>query len=525
MNSLPDLKGRMAYKAWKRVGIKHHHGVNVPLFSLHTKKSCGVGEYLDLLPLIDWCSSLGMDVIQLLPLNESGSDPSPYNALSSCALHPIYLSLHALPHLNIKSKPFKTKQFNRAKRLNYHAVYREKLKFLYDYVQKTREKLKKGSEYEAFVTKHQWLPTYALFRTLKDLYCHIHWKHWPKQMRFPTKLTLKTLYVKHAEEMEKHLLIQYLCFMQLQKVKSYATSKGVYLKGDIPILVSPDSADVWAHTPFFDFTYVAGSPPSQSQPKGQYWGFPLYQWHAIEEDHFSWWKQRLQTAEELYHIYRIDHVIGFFRLWAIPLGQTSKNGIFIPKDPSLMQIQGRKILEYLLTFSQMLPIAETLGEIPLFASTLLSKLAIPGTKVLRWERDWKKDEQFIPIKDYNPISMSSVSTHDTDTVTLWWQKEREEARAYAAFKGWVYQKELSCEHTLDILRDCHHSGSLFHINLFQEYLALIPELTWEDPEDERINYPGTIHPFNWSYRYKLPLEKLLSHPKLYAKMEEVLNNS
>ncbi len=523
MSLLPDLKGKMTYSAWKRVGIKHHHGINVPLFSLRTKKSCGVGEYLDLLPLIDWCSCLNMDIIQLLPLNESGSDPSPYNALSSCALHPIYLSLHALPYLDQASTICKAQKYTNTKRLSYHAVYREKLKFLYNYVQKTGNKLKKRGDYELFLAKHHWLPTYALFRTLKEVHRHIHWKHWPKEVRAPTKLTLKALYIKHAKEMQVHLLIQYLCFMQLQKVKSYATSKGVYLKGDIPILVSSDSVDVWAHTPFFDFTHVAGSPPNPSDPKGQYWGFPLYQWNAIEQDQFSWWKQRLKTAEELYHIYRIDHVIGFFRLWAIPPDQTPANGVFIPKDPSLMLAQGKKILAYLITFSQMLPIAETLGQIPPFAYNILSELAIPGTKVFRWEKDWKKGEKFIPSKEYSPISMSSVSTHDTDTVALWWQKETKEARSYAAFKGWVYQKELSCDCILDILRDSHYSGSLFHINLLQEYLALTPELTWKDPEDERINYPGTIHPLNWSYRYKLPLEKLTSDPKLRAKMEKVLN--
>ena len=279
LESYPSTK-----TAWKHVGKRHHHGINIPLFGIHTEKSCGVGEFFDLLPLIDWCNKLGMDVVQLLPLNESGRDPSPYNALSSCALHPIYLSLHALPYLEGMDQEIASlRSFNKTKRMHYLLVYEEKLKFLKTYLNSSKKHLKKEASYEAFVTKHEWLAPYALFRVLKERYNHIHWKHWPENERSPSHSQKRKLYEKYADSMEFYFLVQYLCFSQLQKVKAYATSKNVFLKGDVPILVSPDSADVW-HTPsFFDFNHVAGSPPNKFDKEGQYWGFPLYNWKAMHE--------------------------------------------------------------------------------------------------------------------------------------------------------------------------------------------------------------------------------------------------
>lgn len=516
------FKHSILQMAWENVGIRTHHGLNIPLASIHTEKSCGCGEFYDLFPLIDWCHAIGMDVVQLLPLNESGRDPSPYNALSSCALHPIYLSLHALPYLDGMEKKLEPmRELTRTKHLHYHLIYKEKMAFLRMYLNRVKEEIKKEASYTDFVQKHDWLPSYALFRALKNHHEHIHWKHWPEELRSPSKSQMKTLLAKHENAVEFHFLIQYLCFQQLKKVKDYCTSKGVFLKGDVPILVSPDSADVWYHPTFFDFKHVAGSPPNRFNPEGQSWGFPLYNWKAMDEDHFEWWKKRLLTAKELYHLYRIDHIIGFFRLWAIPPHASPAQGKYIPTDPSLMEAQGRHTLEILARFTDMLPIGEDLGIVPPFISKCLKDYGIPGTKVFRWQRDWKEGGHFIPYADYDPVSMTSVSTHDLDTVRLWWQKKPEEALAYAHFKNWTYEKDLSPEKHFEILWDNHHSGSLFHINLLQEYLALVPELTWEDPEDERINYPGTVQPRNWSYRYKLPLEKILSNSQLNEKMKKI----
>ena len=171
----------------------------------------------------------------------------------------------------------------------------------------------------------------------------------------------------------------------------------------------------------------------------------------------------------------------------------------------------------------MMPIGEDLGTVPPEVRKSLLDLGICGTKVLRWEREWKQPgEPFIPIAQYQPVSMSTVSTHDSDQVNLWWSVHSEEAKTFAQMKGWDYIVPLPLEHYRQILWDSHHTASLFHINLLQEYLALFPELHYANPELERINVPGTISNRNWSIRYKPTVEQLVQHEGLKQCMRELI---
>ena len=507
-----------AGKGWKKVGVKHHHGIQIPLLSIWTEKSFGNGEFLDLILLINFLSDVGMDILQLLPLNDSGADPSPYNALSSTALHPIYLSLHALPYLNSPLPNFNSE----TKRIPYWDLLDRKLDFLKRYIHEIGNKITSEKGYQIFIEKSPHLHDYALYKVLKDKNkCHL-WKKWPDEIRNISKHRRKMLGKNFENEMSFHLILQYLCHTQLEKVKKHAERKGVFLKGDIPILLSPDSADVWAHQEFFDLTFCAGSPPNPFDPKGQLWKFPLYKWKVMEKNHFEWWRKRIEVAAKYFHLYRIDHILGFFRIWAIPQGKTPAEGLFIPSEAPIMEIQGKKLLETLLSFSEMLPLGEDLGDPPSFVRATIKELGIPGTKIFRRYRKWKTDRCFIPYADYIPASISSVSTHDIETVRLWWERFPEEAKDYASFKGWAYKPNLSLEYQKEILYDNHHSGSLFHVNLLQEYLALTPELTWGNPEDELINIPGTKNNFNWTYRYRFPLETLIKSKELKERIQAVL---
>lgn len=489
---------------WENIGKKHHHGIQVPLLSLWTEKSFGTGEFLDLIPLIDFLSSAGMNILQLLPLNDSGPDPSPYNALSSTALHPIYLSLHSLPHLKEPPPPFKVE----SNRLPYFEILDRKLDFLKSYVHEVGDEITSSKEYQSFIEKNHHLYDYARYKTLKNLHkCH-HWETWSK-----------TILPEDSPEITFYLILQYLCHIQLEKVKKHAEKRKVFLMGDIPILLSPDSADVWAHQEFFDLSLQAGSPPNPFDPAGQLWKFPLYKWNVLEENHFEWWRKKIQTAAQYFHLYRIDHILGFFRIWAIPKGKTPAEGSFVPSDPPLMELQGRKLLENLLSFSDMLPLGEDLGNPPPFVRETMRALEIPGLKIFRRNRNWNTDRSFIPYEDYHPLSVSSVSTHDLEPVSLWWKKFPDEAKDYAAFKNWDYHPSLPPEMLQEILYDNHHSGSLFHINPLQEYLGCLPDLTWENPEDEQINIPGTESSFNWTYRFKHSLETLTSSQKLHALLQ------
>ena len=305
---------------WKKIGMRPRHGIDIPLFSLRTYKSCGIGEFLDLILLIDWCHERGFEVIQLLPLNDSGNDPSPYNALSSCALHPIYLSLGNLPG---RPKPLSGSSLNNLPRLSYLEVLTLKLNFLRQYFTNEGEKIASSTSFKQFVEKSPWLIPYALFKVLKDKLQHTPWTTWPQKLKIPD---LNQLQQEHGAEIEFYLVLQYLCHLQLQEARAHAISKGILLKGDIPILISQDSVDVWSKPHLFNFALAAGAPPDAYNREGQYWGFPLFNWEDLKASDFLWWKERLKAAAQYFDLYRIDHVVGFFRIWAIPTRSLSAGG-------------------------------------------------------------------------------------------------------------------------------------------------------------------------------------------------------
>lgn len=525
-----DLKNSLCAKQWEHVGIKQRHGINVPLFSLHSRTSGGIGTFTNLLPLIDWCASIGFNVIQLLPLNDSGLDASPYNALSAFALNPIHIDLNALPfldsfpHLCEELKALTEVLAAEHKRIDYPHVRSTKDRFLRRYYAAVKERLVTSDDYAAFVAAMPWLQSYALFKTIKAQQGQQNWQYWPEHLRTPTPENLSKLYEEHAEEIEWHCTLQYLCDMQLRSVKEKGTEKGVLIMGDIPILISPDSADVWLQPYLFDLKNSAGAPPDMYSIDGQNWGFPLYNWEEIGKHCFRWWRDRLQTASRYYQLFRIDHIVGFFRIWAIPLGASAKEGRFIPEDPNTWIEHGKTILSKLIVASDMLPIGEDLGTIPPESRICMRELGICGTKVMRWERDWNGDRHFVAIEEYPPMSLTTVSTHDSETLPLWWRDNPIEAQEYAASQGWTYNPTLTHDQQQALLWASHHTSSLFHINLLQEYLALIPGLTWPQLEDERINIPGTISPNNWAYQFRPSVEEIVSNKELADLMRALIQD-
>ncbi len=530
MNELKsNLLSTISAKQWERIGVRPHHGINLPLSALHSEKSAGSGEFFDLLPMIDWCNELKLDFIQLLPLNNtnSASDPSPYNALSSCAINPLYLSLHALPHLEkfpeLKGKLSELSKFNETSRIVYSDVFSHKLSWLHEYYNKVGAEILKTKEFKKFQSENPWVKPYALFKTLKDHLNNTSWTTWPEDLRYPTPERLENLYEIYEDGMSFYFLLQFLCYTQLIQVKDYAQKKGVFLMGDIPILLSKESCDVWLNLEFFDSQLSAGAPPDIYNEEGQNWGFPIFDWDALRKSHFEWWKQRMAYAENFFDICRLDHVIGFFRIWAIPPNHPSKEGRFIPEDEKEWESQGREILTMLAASTKMLLIGEDLGTVPKFVPSCLRELGICGTKVMRWERNWEGDESFTPIQNYPPVSITCVSTHDSETLALWWRDLSDESKVYAKSKHWTWSPDLSDKQREEILWDSHHSASLFHVNLLQEYLALFPELTCQSAEDERINIPGKILATNWTYRFKPTVEEIIAHKELSLRIKKIIS--
>lgn len=509
-----------AAEHWKKIGIRHHHGIALPLFSLRTENGEGIGTFADLRLLVDWCVSVGFDVIQLLPLNDTGEDTSPYGAISAYALNPIHLTISELPYY--EEIPYSLDGYNLSQRVQYREIREEKRHFLDQYFNRFGKEVLESIEFQKFKTENPWLESYALFKAIKEKTQWHSWTFWEEGLRHLTVEAYQKAFHNHARAIEFHSFVQYLCFKQLAEVKRYANSKGVFLKGDIPILINRESADVWFHRELFRIEMSAGAPPDMYAPNGQNWGFPIYRWDVLKKENYHWWRERLRVASDIYDLYRIDHVVGFYRIWAIPPGLTGREGEFIPADPAEQLAIGDATMRMMLQSTHLLPIGEDLGVVPPAVRRNLLELGICGTKVIRWERKWNEDRSFIPVQDYIPESMTTVSTHDSETLNIWWANHFDEVREYCTFKGWNFTYELPRDKHFQILRDSHHSGSLFHINLLQEYLALVPGLTWPDMHDERINIPGRILETNWTYRIRPTVEQMMECNELNQKIRDIL---
>jgi 4-alpha-glucanotransferase len=243
----------------------------------------------------------------------------------------------------------------------------------------------------------------------------------------------------------------------------------------------------------------------------------------MARDGYKWWRQRLQWAARYYHICRIDHIVGLFRVWTYPRSSPTQPGQFLPHDPARWLPGGEALLKMMQSATDMLFIGEDLGLIPEGVREIMRSMEICRTQVMRWERQWHEGGKYVPLDQYEPVGMTTLSTHDSEPIAEWWQLYPEEAGQLAANKGWSYHPVLARQYHEELLWDSHHTSSFLHINPIQEYFALIPELTWKDPSKNRINVPGIISDFNWSYRTPFSLEDWTSHKALNAAIQRILN--
>ncbi|MCL2806263.1 MAG: 4-alpha-glucanotransferase [Treponema sp.] len=316
-------------------------GTVVPVGALRTKKGIGVGEFADLCDFAVLCKKMRVGLIQILPVNDTGFESSPYSSLTAFGLHPLYLSIEELEEFNASDNSVKKQiksareKFEHYKRFSHYEVLKAKLDICRNIYNSNKEAIAKKSSLLSWIEQNQWVKEYAVYRRLKELNEGKSWKEW-KEYSIVNVKEIESLWddKKLREEHFFWVWLQQALDDQFSRASKKIEEAGIVLEGDLPILMNEDSCDVWAHPEIFIQGLSAGAPPDMYSPDGQNWGFPIYNWEAQEKDNFAWWRQRLAVAGKYYHAYRIDHVLGFFRIWASSHHDySSALGRFVPYTP------------------------------------------------------------------------------------------------------------------------------------------------------------------------------------------------
>jgi len=702
-------------------------GFALPLLSLNTDKG-PCGEFPDIASMARLAKSWGMNLLQILPVNDTGFEPSPYSALSAFALNPIYLRIADLPELDDAAaraygsdkKPARAdkewigkdaagnedtlRDFNRQTKdraealadqarqwaaqegaVPYERILGGKLSILeslWDSLLGSRRSAGLLEQVERWSEARTWVKTYACFVELKRRNASKPWWEWG-DYRNPGAATIPALWThpEFARSLRFHAWVQMRAEEQFSRACRQALDLGVDIMGDIPILLNMDSAEVWQRRQLFDLDHIAGAPPDMYSRLGQNWGFPLYRWDLLEKEDYAFWKERLSSADQFYSLFRIDHVLGFFRIWAVdireadgflghfrpeypllyheldalgfdtgrirwlsrphvpesslgeafeglPAGiaRTIREKLFrridheplflfspeirggrdiessiqavLPgldtdaaardviektlkickdkllaawRDKSLLEIasgqfvptweykntkawlslgqeerrrleglivrrkaesmvlwerNGAKILKILADSVAMQACAEDLGAVPPCVPAVLSRLGIPGLRVLRWHRAWEKEgAPYIALDEYPEDSVACLSVHDSSNLRQWWEEEADRHVLWdmlgpgPAAGAAPPSLEAEDAYTLLLGFAAVESGILVHP--LQDLLAAHERYREAEPAKERINVPGTTGGFNWRYRLKPRIEELLRDSAFTARMAAI----
>lgn len=320
-------------------------GVAVPVFSIRSNEDLGVGEFLDLKLLVDWAVNSGFHLVQILPINDTSVhgmwwDSYPYSSLSVFALHPLYLRVQALSDAipgDIKEEILLAKKQLDKKEVDYEAALATKLTIARKIFNLEKEKVLNSAPFKKFLSENEeWLKPYAAFCFLRDFFETSDHSQWGRFSEF-SKEKLDKLVGEgtlHHDIIRFHYYIQYHLYTQLTEAAAYARKNKVILKGDLPIGVDRNSVDTWVYPTLFRMNTATGAPPDYFDKNGQNWGFPTYNWEEMSKDNYGWWRARLTQLAKYFTAYRIDHILGFFRIWELPdHAATGLVGKFRPSIP------------------------------------------------------------------------------------------------------------------------------------------------------------------------------------------------
>ncbi len=518
-SSLPVLQITMHHLLEKK-----HTGLLLPLFSMRSKQDWGIGDISGMAKWIDAAAALNLDLIQLLPVNEMPPGAEcPYTALSAFAIDPIFIAIDDIPELSecpelkkeLAAKRFQTElrhlrrstivHYNDIKGLKFKILWKIYCAFHENHILKDTAAAK---DFFAFTGKNAfWLDDYALFRRLKDTHNWTSWTHWEESLRRHDSAALKEFEAANENQVMFFKYLQWVIDRQWRAARVHAAARGILLIGDLPFMVNQESADVWARQNEFDIQKEVGAPPDAFSETGQKWGLPAYRWDEVEKNNFEWWRLKVKKSADFYDLFRIDHMVGFFRTWIIPHDVNLKSHFDIT-DPAAQRARGARFLQAVLGASGMLPVAEDLGLIPPFVYEVLTEMAIPGYKVMRWEKD--KSGQYAEPENYPRVGFATSSTHDNEPVADWWDTVDpvEKKLFWTMVSGRNEKPPLFSKAREAVIRKLLKAASSLLILPIQDIFG----------SKDRINTPNTMGVHNWTYKFPTPVEHL------FKKHKVLLNN-
>lgn len=499
-----------------RFSTGRHAGVLVPLFSIPSRRSWGIGEIPDLVPLSYWLRSGGLDFVQLLPVNEMAEgQSSPYSALSAMAVDPIFIALRDVEDFadaggeDVLSgdERAQLEALRASRSVDYPGVRRIKVRALDAAFESFRVAhwgagSARAEALRAFVERERWwLDEYTLFRALHDEHGAISWVDWSPGLRDRQPAALDAARERLADRILYYQYLQWQADRQWQRARRECGGAGIF--GDFPFMVSTNSADVWSRQHEFRIDVSVGVPPDAFSETGQDWGLPAYRWEVVSQNGYEWLRNRTRRCAELFDGFRVDHLVGFYRTY---LKESDGTTCFVPETEDEQRALGERLLRLFSSYGAAI-LAEDLGTVPDFVRESMAALGVPGMKVLRWERHWKVPGT--PFRDpaqYPPVSVAISGTHDTETLAEWWDAAAEEERRAAAELPLLRERGLSPEAAFDervrdtMLEALMASGSNLVIIPMQDVFG------WRD----RINRPASVGDENWTWRLPMPVEDLTS---------------
>ncbi len=499
---------------------RRRSGLIVPLFSCPSSTGWGIGEIGDIAHLTRWMAAAGQRVLQLLPLNEMAPEQqSPYSAISATAFDPIYISLSEVPEFValggegslsaddraalVDARQAGAVDYATVRRLKYTALGAAFDRF---YQQEWRRDTPRAAALREFLASQAWwIEDYALFRALHAAERERPWTSWPVDLQHRQPEAIDRARRDLVREVLFRQYLQWIANTGWQAARAAARAHGVSLFGDLPFMVDGDSADVWARQEQFRLDATVGVPPDAFSAIGQDWGMPVYRWDIVAVTGYSWLRCRARRSADLYDGYRVDHLVGFYRTYGRPIGRGEP--FFTPVSQDDQTALGERLIGIFREPGAEI-VAEDLGTVPPFVRASLARLGVPGFAVLRWERQWGRDEQpFRDPADYPVLSVAVSGTHDTEPMATWWDlasdDERSLVNALPTIQRVTEGAGLAAGRSDARTRD----GLLEALMASRSMLVLLPigdVFGWRS----RINEPATISDTNWTFRLPWPCDRL-----------------